>query len=216
MSSIRHEPDHAGQAKAVANQTAKILRSAADLQIMAAGLLELTANPRQVCILEPSPAQTEAYKEVMENLKESNRRWTDVNTLTPADVNSAGFGVSNPPKFTEIEVTPPSPGPRPFAPDTTPGYQVEAVLRANNIAYSLLNESDYVLTDHVVTPDVDQLFAEAFGGKPYSVTGAVTGPFADLRRRPDLFKPKFDGSTPHGTTTAGRKADRIPNSDGEQ
>lgn len=135
------------------------------------------ANNPRMSIIIDSPPMTDAQKRILEDLNEANRLEKE--------------------RF------------RREAPE--PGQwavrRVEAVLEANNIPYRRLENLDYVLTDHVVSNDVRELFDENFRGSPYSVNGLVAGMVADLRKRPDLFKPRPPLSSTATEEARGKVAD---------
>lgn len=199
----RTEPDFHGQQMAVQAGVAKVMGRVTDLMQAVTELLTVVNNPKMIVIIDPPPSSG-IQEQIKQHLQQANdihreQLWVSGPNPMPKPPDPA----EGLPPSMKADPLPKVPGDVILAADTSTYYQVEAVLRANDIPFRRLDGADYVLTEHVVTSDVKELFESVFKGTPHSVNGLVNGPFADLRRRPDLFKPK--GPPPEGEGRVGEK-----------
>lgn len=191
----RMEPDFHGQQIAVQAAVQKVMGNAASLMKGVSELLEVVNNPRMTIIIDPGMAPAQVQEEKSAWAKAFGvERLEDLSPKTPNQMFGGAAAHLDPteglPPSMKSDPTPAAPGDVSLNIDPAAVLRVESVLRANGVPFRRFGYADYILTDHVVTNDVRELFNHNFGGTPYSVNGLVSGQFADLRNRPDLFKPR--------------------------
>jgi hypothetical protein len=184
---------------------AEVYAASATLTTALAKLNALLANPPRVVVLdnrEPSAEVQEAVQRIIKDGRDA--MLANLNGKpTPEIIEKVremqrreAIGHQANPIHNDAPPAPGVPGDISLEPDEGKHAGVQNVLRANGIPFRRLSAGDYVLTDHVVTEEVLELFRTHLGSVGWSVSGAVTGPMADLRRRPDLFRPKTPAGVP--------------------